>query len=145
MAIIACIRVSGIRSGGVIHNSWNYFWQQTEVSLAIFMVSITAFRSLFVYEKSKVSRPKRKSWYSSPRVFFGGAKKESFPNEDCNEWPSIPSATLTGMRTLIRGGHSVSRIDSTVETDDRKSILLQDQDQQIRVTQGLSTEVQEVI
>lgn len=112
--------------------------------MAVSMVSFTAFRSLFVSDKSNAIAKKPKPWYSSPIRMFGGTKKEPSADEDSNGLPSIPSATLTGMRTFIRGNDGFSKLNSEARTEYTESILLQDRVKQITVSQGLSTEVQEV-
>lgn len=103
MAIIAVARMSGINlTSGVVDIVWLAFWQQQECSIAVIMISITAFRSLFVVGTSNRPSPKD---FSRPRYrnrlyqkFAGSDKDTGFG------LPQIPGATLTGMRSMIRDG-----------------------------------------
>ena len=105
--IVAIIRMAGIRSRFTLDHTWNDFWQQIEVSIAISMVSITAFRSFFVAERSRARARRYRQWYSTPSwKVFTGSSSRSQPNrgeeEELQTLPHIPSATLTGVRTFIR-------------------------------------------
>lgn len=103
MAIIAIARMSGINlTSKDVDIVWLAFWQQQECSVAVIMISISAFRSLFVANASKGPSPKD---FSKPRYrnrlylkFTGSDKDTGFG------LPHIPGATLTGMRSVIRDG-----------------------------------------
>lgn len=103
MAIIAIARMSGVTlTSGVVDIVWVAFWQQQECSVAVIMISITAFRSLFVVSASNRPPPKD---LSRPRYrnrlyqrFVGSDKDTGFG------LPQIPGATLTGMKSVIRDG-----------------------------------------
>lgn len=103
MAIIAIARMSGINlTYKDVDIVWLAFWQQQECSVAVIMISISAFRSLFVASPSKRPSPKD---FSKPRYrnrlymkFTGLDKDTGFG------LPHIPGATLTGMRSVIRDG-----------------------------------------
>lgn len=103
MAIIAIARMSGINlTSKNVDIVWLAFWQQQECSVAVIMISISAFRSLFVANTSKGPSPKN---FSKPRYrnrlylkFTGSDKDTGFG------LPHIPGATLTGMRSVIRDG-----------------------------------------
>ena len=105
MIVVAAIRMSGIHYHGTFDNTWIFLWQQVETCVAIMMISLTAFRSLFVANASKARENKKISpWLSStPKVFRRHKKLSSEENPDLVNL-TIPSATLTGMRTVIRGG-----------------------------------------
>lgn len=107
MAITAFIRVSGIRSRGTFDEVWLYLWQEIEACVAVAMISLTAFRSVFVASESSRSRREgaKKPWYSSTVAAMKRNKARQPSDEDAiQELPRIPSATLTGMRTFIQGG-----------------------------------------
>ncbi|KAL9582366.1 MAG: hypothetical protein Q9203_005522 [Teloschistes exilis] len=56
MSIIAIVKASGIRTPSDSFDIlWELFWQQIEACLAVLMVSITAFRSIFVSNKPKAT------------------------------------------------------------------------------------------
>lgn len=102
MVLIAVTRMAGIKlDNGEVDIIWLGFWMQQECSIAVIMVSASAFRSFFV--KSSINSP---PGHQVPRSW----KKRIFPiswglvesTEDGNYDPAaIPRATLTGMRTFI--------------------------------------------
>lgn len=101
MIIIAIVRISGVsHKKTAVDIVWELFWLGIEAAVAVIMVSVTAFRSLLGIEAQK-AREKRKS---KPliRVF----KKTSQNESDLVQLPSIPGATLTGIRTFINGNGS---------------------------------------
>lgn len=104
MAITASVRVSGLKFRGTFDEVWLFFWQHAEACVAISMVSLTAFRSVFVGAKSTSAQKEavKKPWYSSAIV--RNRNKRNADEEICHELPKIPSATLSGMRTMINGG-----------------------------------------
>ena len=106
MAVVSIIRIAGIKlAGGTVDIVWLVFWQQQECSIAVAMVSVSAFRSLFVANASNNVSPKhpKLSSYWRRRLL---QKRSNFDRDNGSsgkELPQIPSATLTGMRTMIRG------------------------------------------
>ena len=123
MAIIAIIRISGIRlPAGEPDIIWLAFWQQQECSIAVIMVSLTAFRSLFVVDASRqVRRPKYTPSYWKKKKMAWNRHKTSSDLNDPNfgNLPAIPSATMTGLRTFIRGEPKSNRPDEAEEYDYR--------------------------
>ena len=99
MIVVAAIRMSGIQAGGGSTEDivWAVLWYQVEACIAVIMVSIIAFRSAVVAESS---RKTRRRWYS-PGESLWNRRKQS--GEKVGSLPDIPSATLTGMNTLING------------------------------------------
>ena len=107
MAITASIRVSGINFRGTFDELWLYLWQEIEACVAVAMISLTAFRSVFVASESSRARREgpKKPWYSSTVAAIKRNKARQPSDEEAiQELPRIPSATLTGMRTFIQGG-----------------------------------------
>lgn len=142
MAIIAIVRVAGIRHSGAIDYTWIFFWQHIEVCVAVSMVSLTAFRSLFV-STGQAPNKKARPWYSSQARKLRGAKGGSLPNGGHEELPSIPGATMTGIRTFIRGNRGVSTIDSETGQEHSEALAPRNWDH-IIVTDVVSFESQEV-
>ena len=78
------------------------FWHQAEGAVAIIMVSFTAFRSLLginaLNAREKMKR--ERYWFSHcpklPTRYFKKTTQDEFKSE---QLPSIPGATLTGMRS----------------------------------------------
>lgn len=67
------------------------------------MVSLTAFRSVFTSQGYEGRKRKPRPWYSSTVAKLRRHKASSIPY-NLEDLPPIPSATLSGMRTLIRDG-----------------------------------------
>ena len=105
--IIAAIRVPGLKFHGTFDVIWLLIWQHIQACVAVIMISLTAFRS--VYVSSQASRAYKelanKPWYSSTVAAI--RRKRALHQKD-EEYipglPTIPSATLTGIRTFIQGG-----------------------------------------
>lgn len=100
MCVVALIRVSGLTLANYLDETWMIFWQQMEACVAVMLVSVTAFRSFFVSKESRVS-PRRRSPTNgqvSRKPLVHWTKRAGIAI------PSIPSATLTGLRTFIKGG-----------------------------------------
>ena len=120
MCVVALVRVSGLRNGDFIDETWEVFWQQIEACVAVMLVSVTAFRSFFVSSDSKKS-PKKiaptNQQVSRKRPF-------DWTRTAGHRLPKIPSATLTGLRTFIRGDPREDSIYSTL--DDSMQLTSQD-------------------
>ncbi|KAK0508650.1 hypothetical protein JMJ35_008926 [Cladonia borealis] len=69
------------------------------------MVSLTAFRSVFASEASNLKGANIRPWYSSTIAKIRRRKQQ---DRDLGILPIIPSATLSGMRTVIRGRDSLT-------------------------------------
>lgn len=106
MIIITCIRSPGVQKNdsAVAIDIWQVFWMHVETCAAVCMVSITAFRSVFASEASNYKSANIRPWYSSTVAKIRRRKQQ---NHDLGTLPTIPSATLSGMRTLIRGRDSL--------------------------------------
>ena len=112
MVIIAIIRIAGIRlENGTVDIVWLASLEQQECSIAVIMVSVSAFRSLFV--ANTTTNPSPKPYKSPPHWRKRFLQKEGVSTEDSWETgaqlPEIPSATLTGMRTIIEDAR-ISRV-----------------------------------
>ena len=120
MCVVALIRVSGLQNGEFIDQTWVEFWQQMEACVAVMLVSVTAFRSFFVSSDSKQS-PKKVA-----QINQQVSRKRPFDwtSTADHRLPKIPSATLTGLRTFVRGGPREDPIYSTL--DDSMQLTSQD-------------------
>ena len=119
---------------------WALFWLQSEASVAVCMVSMTAFQSVFVSGNRKARARERRPWYSSTVARLRLHRDAGAKNRlQC--LPTIPSATLTGMQTFIHGG----RIGSKFEENDDEFDLLRSNERQTHVTDNCSLIMPEVI
>ena len=108
MVIVAIVRIAGIKlAGGDVDIVWLSFWQQQESSIAVIMVSVSAFRSLFVQSTGN-RLPHRRPGYSlgdwRRRLVRRplGSRDENDDVERRIGLPQVPRATLTGMSEIIR-------------------------------------------
>ena len=111
MVSIASIRMSKLRIRAALTGAdtadlvSELLWQHVEACISVVAVSFVAFRAAFAAEQSQ---RKIKKWYS-PGVLW---KRRVSPSQDeriFDGLPSIPSATLTGMRTFIQKGSDTSK------------------------------------
>ncbi len=113
MAVVALARIAGMRQhGGVVDIVWLTFWQQQECSIAVFMVSVSAFRSLFVASTAR-NRVRRGPRYSprdrARKLFHRRLDSDLYDSQRTNGLPQIPSATLTGMSTIAGNKRHVEK------------------------------------
>ena len=100
MIIVAIIKVAGVKYYGSAELTWGALWQQIEACAAVSMISLTAFRSVFVSNSSTSSR--EKAWKASIPHFLKKIKGSSVSSQELRLHDvSIPRATMTGMRTAI--------------------------------------------
>ncbi|KAF4634133.1 hypothetical protein G7Y89_g3982 [Cudoniella acicularis] len=108
MVIFALIRVSGLKKGPVVDNTWSLYWQYVEGCVACVMASITPFRTLFVGMGSSSSHKNRKGpTFSLKALFWKRPSKNSADTKwmemgSENNLPKPPGALLSGIRTFIR-------------------------------------------
>lgn len=127
MIIIAIVRISSIsHKKTAVAIVWELFWLDIEAAIAVIMISVTAFRSLLGIKAQK-AREKRKQ--SKPLVRY--FKKTPQNESDLVQLPSIPDATLTGMRTFIHGNGS---------WEDLRAMGTAHKPHKIKVTHQFSTE-----
>ena len=113
--IISIIRLAGGGAiNGQLEQSWVLFWYDIEAAIAIIIVSVTAFRALFVaHQAMKYRSPAEKG--STSWNFWSKKSKSS----EVKEQPQMPPPALGGVRTQIRGsqygGRSFDRIRDDME------------------------------
>lgn len=120
MAVTAAVRVSGLKFHGTFDEVWLVLWQQIEACVAVAMISLTAFRSVFVASATSRARKEgaKKPWYSSTVEVINRKRKQKAQDEDeMRGLPTIPGATLTGMGTFIRGVHRTTSLHSASDGD----------------------------
>ena len=100
--IISIIKVAGGEGNdGAVDTAWVLFWYDIEAAVAIIIVSVTAFRALFVaHQAMKYRSPPEKD--SSRSWSFWSRKSKSSRKK---ELPNVPSPVLGGVKTHIRGSH----------------------------------------
>jgi hypothetical protein len=102
MAIVAIVRIAGIKLGAsTVDIVWLAFWMQQECSIAVIMVSTSAFRSFFVTDTTKRPSPGYSPGSWKRRLLRRRPSPDRDDMESANPLPQIPRATLTGMRTAI--------------------------------------------
>ena len=105
--IVSIVRIAGARfPNGSVDSAWVVFWLQLEAAVAVIIVSITSYRSLFVKEKSTDNKksPSPRDVRSSTgyrRKLWSRETREEGGKKGGVEMPTLPDPTLTGMRTVI--------------------------------------------
>ena len=98
---VAITRMAGFKlADGAVDVVWLAFWQQQECSLAVIVVSASAFRMFFVAGSSHNSPQKNvlASWHGRRKLV---PRQWGLSTDE--EMPDIPGTTLTGVRTFIGG------------------------------------------
>ncbi|KAL9028227.1 MAG: hypothetical protein Q9180_007198, partial [Flavoplaca navasiana] len=99
--ILSIVRIAGAQyPASSIDPAWMVFWLQLEAAVAVTIVSITSYRSLFVKYRSMDKKSPRYHKTSYKRKLWNREKQEP----KGVEMPTLPNATLTGMRTVIGRG-----------------------------------------
>jgi hypothetical protein len=111
MIIVAIVRSLGLRYHNTFDYTWLAMWQQIESCVAVTMLSLTAFRSIFV--STKPSSDKARPWVPSTHRLFRKFKKPTTSDAKGLDDVTIPSATITGL-TRVMGRTKANH--STVET-----------------------------
>ncbi|CAL8576790.1 hypothetical protein XPA_002655 [Xanthoria parietina] len=105
--IVSIVRIAGAQfPNGSVDSAWVVFWLQLEAAVAVIIVSITSYRSLFVKEKSTDNKksPSPRDVRSSTgyrRKLWSRETREEGGKKGGVEMPTLPDPTLTGMRTVI--------------------------------------------
>ena len=107
MIIIAIIRISRVHAADF--EIWASFWQQFEGCIAVLMLSLTAFRTVFVQKKQSSSDQQKPSQSYLRRRLFSSSKNsgEAAGDAEAKLSVEVPGATMTGMRTFIGGSGSL--------------------------------------
>ncbi|KAL8724159.1 MAG: hypothetical protein Q9181_006953 [Wetmoreana brouardii] len=135
MFSICLVRTTGEiidgNTGSAVDVQWNIFWQITEASVAVTVVSLTAFRSLYgikTLQQEQRNKKQHGPWLSSYRMNMFNRKKQRRVDEfgdtiadEHYSLPSIPGATLTGIRTMI-GGMTARSTQALSTRDDLLSV-----------------------
>lgn len=111
MVCLAIIRVSKVHGVSGIDVIWEFFWQHMEATVAILMGSLTVFRSLFIHKNNSNNSPRDRAEAAGPRsqhsyrIRFLRRRKDFLDLQSRDTLPKVPGATLTGLRTFIRGNN----------------------------------------
>lgn len=115
MAICAIARIAGFHYKGREDDTWAFFWQHIEGTVAVMMAAVTAFRTLFIRpsDSPNLTTPRSpvESWLHQLVTRFQAlakAKPEphaplsvSGPETSALQLPRMPRPALTGLRSFI--------------------------------------------
>ena len=115
MIVLAIVKISGINSSGNYGQSfdlvWEVFWQQTEACIAVIMVSLTAFRSVFVSNKPKPQRKEARPWHRFGKVSTKSSDKRSSTGTEESNLPTGVEAKYADRITLGTKFHDAEDIE----------------------------------
>ena len=108
MVLVTIVRVAGmkLRGSGSIDIVWLAFWQQQECSIAVLMLSVSAFRSFFVPSSVRSPAPRHQGYSPSERrrrFLHRRPHPDLYDTHETNGLPQIPGATLTSLTTAMEG------------------------------------------
>ena len=123
MIVLGLFRMSVLpRLGAVQDVPYEIFFMQLEASIAVLMASLSAFRSLFATDGSRAARRKPNIGWTAGSNFWKRKKRSPHSDSDLetNGLPFIPSATMTGLRSFLRGNSkpTILRSESDEISDD---------------------------
>ncbi|KAF2756236.1 hypothetical protein EJ05DRAFT_512766 [Pseudovirgaria hyperparasitica] len=133
MVAMAITRVSKVKNDIGTDVPWSLFWQFMEAAVAVFMASLTTFRTAFVkHNQSGQHAPP--PLYSYKRLLRGRKNKSSendFEDTEIGHLPQVPRPTMTGLGTFIRGynrSHALHSMDDTLcGSESNRSIVVKKQ------------------
>ena len=103
MIVIAIIRMSRVHASDF--EIWAPFWQQIEASIAILMLSMTAFRTLYISAKSAHEQQRNKTNYAYGKRLWPSSKK--LQDERYKELNG-PGYSSTGLPTIVDNSKSAA-------------------------------------
>ena len=130
--IVATVQISGeITANHNLDLQWELFWQQIEASISIIVVSITGFRTLLGMRAQRKREQSENRWERlqsyRQRLLRKALRRSPVDSSgNANGLPSIPNATLTGMRTFINGNRSEEKLVEEHAIQDPASCALAD-------------------
>lgn len=132
LIIVAIIKIAGIRSAvDSFDLVWEMFWQQVEACTAVSMVSLTAFRSIFLSKKQKRRRNSGRSdvsrfwsWLSPKR-----GSKNSLQHQSPSDRPDQPLPQVT-LGTRFHSGRDKGLLESQIQPTSRIEVPTYPQDLQ---------------
>ncbi|CAF9917339.1 MAG: hypothetical protein HETSPECPRED_003214 [Heterodermia speciosa] len=125
--IICIVRISGGNTtNGQVDSAWVIFWLQVEAAVAVIIVSVTAYRMLFIAETQQYrdSPPQQIETAASRARFWNRTDRTTTRS---NGLPSIPAPTLSKVRSWVKrseGGKEAY----TARSDDSEFVPLSDLD-----------------
>lgn len=97
MIIAAIVRLSTIRYHGKPEAPWSLMWHHIEACVAVTMLSLTAFRSVFVGAKPDVDHNKASPWVPSTDRLLRRLKKPITGDQQRQDDLNISSTVLTDL------------------------------------------------
>lgn len=133
MIISAIVQISGIHAPShAIDVTWEIFWQLVEACIAVIMVSLTAFRSLFVAHGAAAQNLQKRRPNSERRNRLDSMrfwkKRVSDDSEEMGGLPEIPRAIMTGLRTFIRGERTEGNVMRSERSEDDEGSMSSEAD-----------------
>ena len=119
MILMAITRAAGFRFHGKFDDTWVSIWQHLEACVAVMMLSLTAFRSIFAAAKPIFNDKRAKAWVPSTRRILGRHKKPRFDDARPLDDVAIPNPTLTGFTRILDRSHARSSAEDTAPPDGR--------------------------
>ena len=110
-AITAIIKIAGGNiNHGQVDSAWAIFWLQAEAAIAVVVVSVSAYRALFVaHQASKRQSPAQRAYTSQSTWCKNGRCHK--------EWPGAPAALSPGVTTDIQSPYDAKAFEASQDME----------------------------
>ncbi|MCJ1464989.1 hypothetical protein MMC07_003604 [Pseudocyphellaria aurata] len=151
MVLTAIVRISAILIGkDQVDMVWANFWQIIENCLAVMVVCLSAFRSVFVGTQARAKRLRNKQWYEFEKHSQMTRKRKNWMDietEEIRALPKIPRPTMMGLKTFKRGKphpeESIMHSQILDESNDKNTLHDDRNPTKIRVDYSISHETEQ--
>ena len=110
-AITAIIKLAGGNiSHGQVDSAWAIFWFQAEAAIAVVVVSITAFRALFIAHRASKRQSPAQHTSSSRSVWSKTMRRHK-------EWPGAPASSIPGVTTDIQSPYRANSFEASQDIE----------------------------
>ena len=110
-AITAIIKIAGGNiSHGQVDSAWAIFWFQAEAAIAVVVVSITAFRALFIAHRASKRQSPAQHASSSRSVWSKTMRRHK-------EWPGAPASSFPGVTTDIQSPYRANSFEASQDME----------------------------
>ena len=110
-ALTTIIKIAGGNtSHGQVDSAWATFWYQAEAAIAVIVVSISAYRALFIAHQASKQHSTAHRAYTSRSLWN---KSEKFHKE----WPEAPAPLVPGVTTDIQSPYGAGSFEAAQDME----------------------------
>lgn len=110
-AITAIIKIAGGNiNHGQVDSAWAIFWFQAEAAIAVLVVSISAYRALFVAHRASKRQSPAQRTYTGPSIWSKNTKGHK-------EWPGVSATSPPGVTTDIQSPYGAKSFEASQDME----------------------------